>query len=94
MPLTILALINVIPGCEEKLIASLKTLAEASRKEEGCIQYDMHLDNEDPSLIMFYETWETKALWLEHMKSEHLKVHNTAAEGCIAKLALHEMTKQ
>ena len=32
MPLTILALINVTPGCEAKLIASLATLAEASRK--------------------------------------------------------------
>ncbi|MDG1376583.1 MAG: putative quinol monooxygenase [Yoonia sp.] len=94
MPLTILALINVVPGREAQLIASLTTLAEASRKEEGCIQYDMHLDNEDPSFIMFYETWATKELWLEHMKSEHLKVHNAATEGCIAKLALHEMTKQ
>ena len=94
MPLTILALINVTPGCEAKLIASLATLAEASRKEEGCIRYDMHLDNEDPSFIMFYETWATKDLWLEHMKSEHLKVHNAATVGCIAKLALHEMTKQ
>ena len=65
-------LINVTPGCEAQLIASLTTLAEASRKEEGCIQYDMHLDNEDPSFIMFYETWASRDLWLEHMKSEHL----------------------
>lgn len=94
MPLTILALIHVTPGREADLIASLTTLAEASRLEEGCIQYDMHLDNEDPSFIMFYETWASRALWLEHMKSEHLKVHNAATTGCIAKLAIHEMTKQ
>lgn len=54
----------------------------------------MHLYNEDPSFIMFYETWASKPLWLEHMKSEHLKVHNAATTGCIAKLSLHEMTKQ
>ncbi len=94
MPLTILALIHVTPGREADLMASLTTLAAASRKEEGCIQYDMHLDNADSSFIMFYETWATKALWLEHMKSDHLKTHNAATEGCIAKLSLHEMTKQ
>tara|TARA_R110002051_G_scaffold317556_1_gene398869 strand:+ start:1205 stop:1429 length:225 start_codon:yes stop_codon:yes gene_type:complete len=66
----------------------LKTLAEASRLEEGCTQYDMHFDNEDPSFIMFYETWASRDIWLVYMKSDHLKVHSAASSSrnCLVRL--------
>jgi quinol monooxygenase YgiN len=39
----------------------------ASRSEEGCIEYHMLRDQQDPTLFIFYEIWQSKA---------HLDVHS------------------
>jgi quinol monooxygenase YgiN len=93
MPLTILAQIHVVPGKEEALIAEMHKLIAATKQEAGCLQYDMHRDNENPGFIMFYENWETRALWLDHMNAPHLAAYNTATEGWIESLTLNEMTR-
>jgi quinol monooxygenase YgiN len=38
-----------------------------SRAEEGCIEYHMLRDQQDPSLFIFYEVWQSK---------EHLAIHS------------------
>ena len=40
---------------------------EASRSEDGCIEYHMLRDRQDPTLFIFYEIWQSKA---------HLDVHS------------------
>jgi quinol monooxygenase YgiN len=93
MVLTILAQIHVVPGKEAELINEMHKLIASTKQEPGCLQYDMHIDNDNPSFIMFYENWETRALWLDHMKAPHLAVYNAATEGWIESLTLNEMTR-
>ena len=69
----------------EKLVAP--TLAEA-----GCIQYDLHQDNENPAHFMFYENWENRELWQDHMNSKHLKAFQDGTEGAVADVIIYEMT--
>jgi quinol monooxygenase YgiN len=71
-PLTIIAKLKAKNGCEEQLGQVLRSLIEPTRAEKGCINYDLHRSHEDPGLFIFYENWESRPLWEEHMKSPHL----------------------
>jgi quinol monooxygenase YgiN len=46
-------------------------LVQATRKEEGCIVYELFQDVEDSSVLTMIEEWEDKASLDQHMKTEH-----------------------
>lgn len=70
----------------------LLKLIPITRAEEGCMQYDLHQDNEDPTYFMFFENWESKELLEKHANSQHLKDFVKSTEGCIDKFWINEMT--
>ncbi|MCV6589678.1 MAG: antibiotic biosynthesis monooxygenase [Marinobacterium sp.] len=92
MELTIVARIEAIAGQTELLKAELLKLVEPTRLEEGCLQYDLHQDNDDPAVFLFYERWASRELWQVHMAAEHLKAYREATSGAVASFLLHEMT--
>ena len=49
MALTILAQVTAAPGKEDFVKSALQALIPPTLKEEGCIQYDMHQDNDNPA---------------------------------------------
>ena len=53
MPLTIVAHIHAVPGKEELVQSELEKLVPITRKEAGCLQYDLHRDNDDPTHFLF-----------------------------------------
>ncbi len=71
---------------------ALLKLIVPTREEEGCIHYSLHQDNEDPTLFIFYEIWESQAYLEKHMESAHFKAHLKATEGLIEEKAVHKMT--
>ena len=93
MPLTILAQLTAAPGKEALLRAELEKLVAPTRAEAGCIQYDLHLDNESPGFFVFYEIWETRDLWQDHMAAPHIDSFRAATEGAVETFVLNEMTK-
>ena len=46
-------------------------LVHATRREEGCIVYELFQDTEDASVLTMVEEWEDKASLDKHMKTEH-----------------------
>jgi len=44
-----------LPDKVEFVQAELLKLLEPIVKEAGCIQYDLHQDNENPAMFMYYE---------------------------------------
>ena len=93
MALTILAQITAAPGKEDLLRSELEKLVPVTRAEAGCLQYDLHADNENPGFFLFYENWESRELWQDHMKAPHLAAFRQATEGAVANFVLNEMTK-
>jgi quinol monooxygenase YgiN len=91
--LTIVARIGANPDKIELVKTELLKLIEPTLKEAGCIQYDLHQDNENPAIFMFYENWESRELWQEHMNNTHLAEYMKATEGAVASFTLYEMTK-
>lgn len=91
--LTIVAHITAKPEKTEFVKTKLEGLIETTRSEDGCVQYDLHQDNEHPNHFMFFENWDSRERWLKHMDSPHLKDYLDATEGAIEAFELHEMTK-
>ncbi len=90
--LTIVANIKANEDKIELVKAELLKLIEITRAEEGCINYDLHQDNENPAHFMFYENWETRELWQTHMGNQHLQDYMAATDGAVAEFILNEMT--
>ncbi|HET9784989.1 MAG TPA: putative quinol monooxygenase, partial [Terriglobales bacterium] len=61
--------------------AELEKLTTATRREKGCVQYDLHQDNSVPARFLFYENWQSREIWQAHMTSPHLLAFRQATEG-------------
>ena len=71
----------------------LEKLIDTTRAEEGCLQYDLHQDNENKAHFMFYETWASRELWQKHIRAQHLQDYIAATEGALEQFIVNEMTK-
>ncbi|MCG9728718.1 antibiotic biosynthesis monooxygenase [Shewanella sp. Isolate13] len=90
--LTIVANITAREDKVEKVKAELIKLIAITRKEEGCLQYDLHQNNDNPAHFTFYENWTSKVLWQAHMNAPHLQDYVAATEGMVESFTLNEMT--
>lgn len=91
--LTIVANIKANPGQIDLVKTELLKLIEITRAETGCINYDLHQDNDNPAHFTFYENWESRELWQTHMNAPHLAAYMAATEGAVADFTLNEMTR-
>lgn len=90
--LTIVANIHADPDRIDLVKSELEKLVPITRAEAGCIQYDLHQDNDDPTHFLFYENWETRELWQTHMNAPHLAAYMQATDGAVTEFTLSEMT--
>ena len=90
--LTIVAQIWAKPEKRELVKTELLKLIETTRAEEGCIDYDLHQDNDNENLFLFYENWVTRELWQKHMENTHITNFKKATEGAVERINLYEMT--
>ncbi|MBY5981843.1 putative quinol monooxygenase [Ferrimonas balearica] len=91
--LTIVAHIVAFPDKAEQVKAELLKLIDTTRAEAGCVQYDLHQDNDNPAHFLFFENWESRELWQDHMANQHLKDYLAATEGAVAEFTVSEMTR-
>jgi quinol monooxygenase YgiN len=83
--LTVVATFQARPGKETDLRAALIRLLAPTRKEAGCVSYDVHQSADDPAKFLFYENWRSKEDLDAHMKSPHLqKLVPRVDELCVA----------
>ncbi|MGC3991652.1 MAG: antibiotic biosynthesis monooxygenase family protein [Chthoniobacteraceae bacterium] len=69
--LTLLAFITAKAGQSDELGRRLSALVDPTRAEPGCINYDLHRSNDDPSVWVIYENWRTPADLDYHFQTEH-----------------------
>lgn len=70
--LVVFAEMKAKAGKEEETRKLLTGLLEPTRREDGCIQYDVHQSIENPRLFSFYERWVSKAHLDKHLQSAHI----------------------
>jgi len=54
-----------------KVIEEFKELVNQTRKEIGCLQYELHQEVHDPATLIFFEKWRTMDDLNKHLKTEH-----------------------
>lgn len=61
-------------GREDSLRRDLIEVVAPSRREEGCLGYDLFVDVNDPRRFVFAERWASaKAQNKHHTQSEHIR---------------------
>lgn len=69
-PLCLIVKVKSVPGKEEELKEVLTRMIEPTRKEPGCIAYQLY-SNDKNDTFFFYELWETAAHLDAHSKTPH-----------------------
>ena len=54
---------------------TLRQLAEASRREPGCVTYIPHRVEGDPDTVLIYEQYRDAQAYAAHRETEHFKKH-------------------
>jgi quinol monooxygenase YgiN len=71
--LYLVATLKTSPGAEADLVAAMRTLVPQSKAEPGCIQYDLHVDIADPTVLIVYEIWRDQQALDSHVGSPHFQ---------------------
>ncbi len=92
--LSVLAEFTAKPGLENKVTEEIMALVGPTRKEPGCINYDLHRDRENAARLILYENWKSKKDLDEHLAMPYLQAFLAKQDELLAepiKLTLMDM---
>ncbi len=72
-PLTVIATLQAKPGQEAQLRRELQSLILTTRQEPGCLNYDLHVAQDDPGKFLFHENWASRKHLDDHLARPHLQ---------------------
>lgn len=81
------------PGAEAQLRKELEALLAPSRADDGCLQYDLHTDRENPLHFFLYERWRDEPSWRAHMDTPHLKRFGESSPALTESWTLHQLDR-
>ena len=79
--MVLVAMVKAKPGEEEAVKQALMSLVEPTRKEPGCLCYNLHQSKADKTQFMFYEQWASKDALTAHGKTPHMKALGAKLKG-------------
>jgi quinol monooxygenase YgiN len=82
--LTLVVFIRAKEGQHLLLEAELRALVGPTRKEEGCLQCDLHRGADQPSTFVFHEVWETREHHVAHTRTPHFLRWNARKDSLLA----------
>ncbi len=68
---TRMVILRAREGQETLLEAELRALISPSRKEEGCLTFDLHRSVDIPGGFLLHEVWASRDAHTEHIHSPH-----------------------
>lgn len=89
---TVVATIIVKKEALDVVKAELLAMLAPTRQEEGCLEYRLHQDNDDPALFVFYENWTSMACLERHLDSAHFRRYAAAVDGLLVDKVVHKLT--
>jgi len=66
--------VAVRPERRDEAVRSALAMAEATRKEDGCITYQFSGDLADTNSIFIFEEWENDEALARHFQTEHMRL--------------------
>jgi quinol monooxygenase YgiN len=81
---TLIVLLRSREGQETILEAELRGMVAPTRKEDGCLRYDLHRSVDTPGALLLHEVWESRAAHTEHTHSPHFLRWNARKDALLA----------
>lgn len=69
---TLVAYLHAKPEKRAELLEVMHAFVAPTRSENGCIDYHLHVSDDDPNRFVFYENWASRAALDEHLKTPYL----------------------
>jgi len=79
--LLIIATVHIHEGYKDELQKAFQDVIAATRKEAGCLSYNVYEDINNPSTMTFVEYWASQADIDRHNQTPHLQALVKALEG-------------
>ena len=71
-PFTLIVTLQAKEGAGEQLEAAFADAIKQTRKEKGCLVYELNRDTKAPEKYLLYERWQSVANLKAHLKSRHI----------------------
>ncbi len=84
MPQIVIARIKAKEDKIEEVKQGLKSILDPTRKEAGCLHYDLHQSSEDTTLFYTYEKWQDVQAHRQHLQAPHIQGLMKAAASLLA----------
>jgi len=81
---TLIVILRAREGQETLLEAELRALVSPTRKEDGCLRYDLHRSADTPGALLLHEVWATRDAHTEHTHSAHFLRWNARKDALLA----------
>jgi quinol monooxygenase YgiN len=72
-----------LPGKRAEIVEWARPCVEATRKEKGCVRYELFLSSEDDVTLQFIEEWTDLDSLRAHLKSPHLAAFQERRKGSV-----------
>lgn len=73
LTIRVVAKCHVKPEKVQEFLGLCKKLVDETVKEEGCIEYGLYQELQNPEILTFLEEWRDESSIDAHMKSNHFK---------------------
>ena len=91
--ITVVAKVVAKSNAVDAVKAELLKMIAPTRQEQGCIEYRLHQDNDNPAVFTFYENWKDQACLEQHMSSQHFQAYVAAVGDLLADKTVFKMTE-
>ena len=81
---TLIVILRAREGQETLLEAELRAMVGPTRKEEGCLRYDLHRSIDTPGALLLHEVWNSREAHTEHTHSPHFLRWNARKDALLA----------
>ena len=87
------ARVRAVAGSEKTVRDALVAMVAPTREEEGCLDYRLHVVDDDPGLFYFVALWRSEADLDAHLEEPHIADGLAAVEDHIESIGIKRMTR-
>lgn len=81
---SLIVILRAREGQETLLEAELRALVGPTRKEEGCLRYDLHRSIDTPGALLLHEVWTSREAHTGHTHTPHFLRWNARKDALLA----------
>ena len=82
--ITLTVVLRAQEGMEGALEAELRALVASTRREEGCLTFDLHHAADSPGAFLLHEVWASREHHARHRQTPHFLRWNACKDALLA----------